>query len=152
MLKAKRCIDGERRRFRSSDPETALGLQLRSVVERLDVDVLVVADLDGAPVNSAVCDELGDEEAIALGQLAASLVKERPSARTVTTTRGFVHVDLVDAGARTWALAAFARHGVPDAIGVARAVAGAARILRDGVMIGSEAPLPLVERGWGTWE
>ncbi len=142
--KPKKCVDGERRHARSDDPETALGLQLASIVARLEVDVLVVADLDGAAVASA-----GEEhEAIALAQLAAALIKELPMRRSVTTTRGFVHVDLVEARGRTWVLAAFARSGVPAPIGIARAVAGASRILRDGLPV-VEAPLRLSVRGGG---
>jgi len=145
--KPTKCISSERRGTRSSDPETALGLQLEAVVEKLGVEVLVVADLDGAAVASA-----GDEESvIALAQFAAAAAKERPAARTITTTRGFVHIDLVDARGRTFVLAAFARFEVPSPIGVARAVSGAARILRDGLAIHLEAALPLVERGWGDW-
>lgn len=140
-------VPGERRGSRSSDPETALGLQLAAVVEKLDVEVLVVADLDGAAVASA-----GEEESVlALAQFAAAAAKERPAARTITTTRGFAHIDLVDARGRTFVLAAFARFEIPSPIGVARAVAGAARILRDGLAIHCEAALPLIERGWGDW-
>ena len=146
--KPKKFVPTERRGTRSSDPETALGLQLAAVVEKLDVEVLVVADHDGAAVASA-----GEEESvIALAQFAAACAKERPAARTITTTRGFVHVDLVDARGRTFVLAAFASFGVPSPIGVARAVAGAARILRDGLAIQlEETALPLTEPGWGDW-
>lgn len=145
--KPKKFVPTERRGTRSSDPETALGLQLAAVVEKLDVEVLVVADLDGAAVASA-----GDHEAvIALAQFAAAAAKERPAARTITTNRGFVHIDLVDARGRTFVLAAFARFTVPSPVGVARAVHGAARILRDGLAIHCEAALPLLERGWGDW-
>ena len=52
----------------------------------------------------------------------------------------------------SFVLAAFARHDVPAPIGVARAVAGAARILRDGLAIAGETALPLIERGWGDWD
>lgn len=146
--KPKKFVPAERRRTRSDDPETALTLQLAAVVERLEVDVLTVGDLDGAAIASA-----GDEaEAIDLAQFAAAAVKERFGAQTITTTRGFVHVDLVEARGRTFVLAAFARHSVPAPIGVARAVAGAARILRPGLAIGTESALPLIERGWGDWE
>lgn len=146
--KPKKFIPSERRRTRSEDPETALGLQLQSVVERLDVDVLLVGDLDGAAIASA-----GDEaEVIDLAQFAAAAVKERFGAHALTTTRGFVHIDLVEARGRTFVLAAFAKTSVPAPIGVARAVAGAARILRGGLSIGSESALLLVERGWGDWE
>ena len=145
--KPKKFVSSERRGSRSCDPETALGLQLAAVVDKLDVEVLVIADLDGAAVASA-----GEEDAaIALAEFAAAAAKERPAARTITTTRGFVHVDLVDARGRTFVLAAFARFGVPSPVGVARAVFGAARILRDGLTVQTEAPLPLVERGWGDW-
>ncbi len=145
--KPKKCVSSERRRYRSSDPETALGLQLATVVEQLDVDVLLVGDLDGAAVASAG----NEDDVIALAQVAAGLIKESPVARTVSTTRGFVHVDLVDARGRSFVLAAFARHAVPHPIAVSRAVAGAARILRDGLSIATEAPLQLLERGWGDW-
>lgn len=146
--KPKKCIVAERRAFRSDDPETALGLQLAAVAEKLAIDALLVGDLDGAALASA-----GDEdEVIALAQLAAALVKQRFGAHALTTTRGFVHVDVVEARGRSWVLCAFARHDVPSPIGVARAVNGAARILRAGVAIGNEAPLPLLERGWGDWD
>jgi hypothetical protein len=150
--KRKKCIDGERRRARSNDPETALGMQFHAVIEKLAIDILVMADFDGAAVNSAVGPDLSDEDAIALAELTAALIKESPAARTVTTNRGFVHVDTVEAKGRTYALGAFARHGIPEPVGVARAVAGAARILRDGLAFSVEAPLPLVERGWGHWD
>ncbi|MGZ3453655.1 MAG: hypothetical protein ACXWUG_07050 [Polyangiales bacterium] len=150
--KKKKCIDGERRRARSNDPETALGMQFHAVIEKLAIDILVMADFDGAAVNSAVSADLSDDDAIALAELTAALIKESPAARTVTTTRGFVHVDTVEAKGRTFALGAFARHGIPEPIGVARAVAGAARILRDGLAFSVEAPMPLVERGWGDWD
>ena len=144
--KPKKFVDGERRRARSSDPEIALGMQLRAIVEKLEIDVMVVADFDGACVESA-----GDPtEAMALADFAAGAAKDRPAARTITTERGFIHVDLVDARGRTFILAAFAKHGVPSPIGVARACSGVSRILRDGLTI--EAALPLTERGsWGDW-
>ncbi|MBI2390619.1 MAG: hypothetical protein HYV09_13600 [Deltaproteobacteria bacterium] len=146
--KPKKCIVAERRAFRSDDPETALGLQLAAVAEKLAIDALLVGDLDGAAVASA-----GDEdEVVALAQLAAGLVKQRFGVHAITTTRGFVHVDVVDARGRSYLVCAFARHGVPSPIGVARAVHGAARILRAGLVVGREAPLPLVERGWGDWD
>jgi hypothetical protein len=148
--KSKKYVPSERRLARSDDPEIALGMQMSAVVERLEIDVLLVCDLDGAAIASA-----GDEaEVIDLAQFAAAAVKDSDVSgpRTIVTTRGFVHVDLVDARGRTFVLAAFARHGVPAPIGVARAVAGAARILRQGLTVGSEAALPLIERGWGDWE
>lgn len=146
--KPKKYVPSERRTTRSDDPEIALGLQLQAIVERLEIDVLTVGDLDGAPIASA-----GDEaEAIELAQFAAAAVKERFGAQTITTTRGFVHVDLVESRGRTFVLAAFAKVSVPAPIGVARAVAGAARILRPGFTIGGETALPLIERGWGDWE
>jgi hypothetical protein len=145
--KPKKFVASERRRTRSVDPETALGMQLATIVDKLDVQVMVIADYDGACVASA-----GPESAaMALARLAAGAAKEDPTARTITTPAGFIHVDLVDARGRTFILAAFARHGVPSAIGVARAVNGAARILRDGISIEGEAALPLSERGWGDW-
>jgi hypothetical protein len=145
--KPKKFVSTERRGARSRDPETALGLQLAAVVDKLDVDVLVVADLDGAAVASA-----GEEDAaMALAEFAAAAAKERIAARTITTTRGFVHIDFVDARGRTFVLAAFARFGVPSPIGVARAVNGAARILKDGLALHTETALPLVARGWGDW-
>ena len=146
--KPKKFVSTERRGSRSSDPETALGLQLAAVVGKLDdVEVLVVADLDGACVASA-----GDEDAsIALAQFAAAAAKERLAARTITTTRGFVHVDFVESRGRTFVLAAVASFGVPSPIGVARAVHGASRILKDGLAVQREAALPLVARGWGDW-
>jgi hypothetical protein len=144
--KPKKFVASERRRARSSDPEIALGLQLQAIVEKLDIDVMVIADFDGACVESA-----GDpDEAMRLADFAAGAAKARPAARTITTERGFIHVDLVDARGRTYILAAFAKHGVPSPIGVARACNGASRILRDGLTI--EAALPLTERGgWGDW-
>lgn len=145
--KPKKYVPSERRATRSEDPEIALGLQLASIRERLDVDALTVGDLEGAPVASA-----GDEaECIDLAQFAAAAIKERFEAQSITTTRGFVHVDLVEARGRTFVLAAFARASVPHPIAVARAVSGAARILRLGLAIGAETALPLVERGWGDW-
>lgn len=143
--KPKKFVDGERRRSRSSDPEIALTRQLETIVDKLDIDVMVVADFDGACVTSAG----NADEAMALADFAAGAAKERPAARTITTERGFIHVDLVDARGRTYILAAFAKHGVPSPIGVARAVNGASRILREGLTI--EAALPLTERGWGDW-
>jgi len=146
--KPKKYVPSERRRARSEDPEIALGMQLSAVVEKLEVDVLLVCDLDGASIASA-----GEEaEVIDLAQFAAASVKELFGPRTMVTTRGFVHVDLVEARGRTFVLAAFAKHGIPAPIGVARAVAGAARILREGLTIGTETALPLLERGWGDWE
>lgn len=145
--KPKKCVTSERRKSRSDDPEIALDLQLATVVTKLEVDVLVIADLDGAPVASA-----GDvDEAISLGAFAAALAKEVPMRRAVTTTRGFVQVDMVEARGRTFVIAAYARHGVPCPVGVARAVAGAGRILKGGLSIDREAPMPLIERGWGEW-
>jgi hypothetical protein len=152
VQKPKKCIDGERRRARSNDPETALGMQFAAVVEKLAIDVLVMADFDGAAVNSAFGPDLSEDDAIALAELCAALIKESPTARTVTTTRGFVHVDTVESRGRTYVLGAFARHGIPEPVGVARAVAGASRILREGLSFSHEAPLPLVERGWGDWD
>ena len=146
-LKETRWVDGERRRTRSEDPETALEQQLRSIVDKLDIDVLVVADREGAPLASA-----GDANAaINLAQLAIALIKDLPMSRGVTTTRGFVHVDRVQVGLFEVVVAAMTCHGVPDPIGVARAVGGVGRILRDGLRLDA-APLPLVVRGgWGDW-
>jgi hypothetical protein len=144
----KKYVTAERRAARSDDTEIALDMQLAAIVAKREVDVLVIADLDGAPVASA-----GDvDEAILLGAFAAALAKEIPMRRAVTTTRGFVQVDLVESRGRTFVIAAYARHGVPCPVGVARAVGGAARILQGGLTIDREAPLPLVERGgWGDW-
>ena len=148
----KKYVPAERRLSRSDDPETALGLQLRSLVERLEVDALLVCDLDGAAIASAWSESAGEVEAIALAEFAAATVKERFGAHAVTTTRGFVHVDLVDARGRTFVLAAFAKTSIPAPVAVARAVAGAARILQGGLAIGAETALPLRARGWGDWE
>lgn len=146
--KPKKFIDGERRRVRSDDPETALSFQLEAVVQKTDVDVLVVADFDGAPIASA-----GDPQlAMDLAQLGVALLKELPLERGVTTTRGFVHVDRVRVGPRDFVVAALRRASVPDPIGMARAVHGAARILAEGLPL-VEAPLPLSVRGsWGDWD
>jgi hypothetical protein len=146
--KPKKFVVAERRRSRSEDPEIALDMQLASIVARLEVDVMVVGDLDGAPVASA-----GDiDEAIDLAAFAAGLAKETPMRRAVTTTRGFVQIDLVDVCGRTFVVAAYAKHGTPCPVGVARAVAGAARILSDGFTLGRAAPIPLkVLGGWGDW-
>ena len=145
--KPKKFVTSERRQARSSDPEIALGMQLATIVEKLDVDVIVIADFDGACVASA-----GDEAAaVELADFAAGAAKDQSRARAITTERGFIHVDLVEARGRTFILAAFAAHGVPSAVGVARAVHGAARILRDGLIVQTEAALPLLERGWGDW-
>ncbi len=144
----KKGTETERRRARSDDTEIALDLQLAAIVTKLEVDVLVVADLDGAPVASA-----GDvDEAIELAAFAAAMAKEIPMRRAVTTTRGFVQVELVESRGRTFAVAAYAKGGVPCPVGVARAVAGAARILQAGLCIDREAPVPLVvQGGWGDW-
>ena len=152
VTKQKKCVDGERRRSRSSDAEIALDLQLAYIVDGLDVDVLVVCDLDGAPVASA-----GDvDHAIDLAAFAAATAKDHGiigvAKKAFITTRGFVHLDLIDARGRTFVVAALGKFAVPAPIGMARAVNGAARILENGLTLCAEAPLPLVERGaWGDW-
>ncbi len=149
IQKPKKFIAAERRRVRSDDPETALSLHLQAIVEKLEVDVLVVSDFDGAPVASA-----GEPHAaMDLAQLGVALLKELPLERGVTTTRGFVHVDRVRVGMRELVVAAMSRAAVPDPIGIARAVHGAARILAEGLTWASEAAIPLsVRGGWGEWD
>ncbi len=128
--------DSDRRRQRSSDTLTALGLQLEAVLRDCEVAALVVTDFDGTPVASA-----GDmEEVAALATFASSAVREVPHARSLTTTRGFVHVDVVQARGRLVAVAAYARFGVPSPEGVARAVQGATRILRQGLSVRPPPP------------
>ena len=117
----------ERRRVRSSDPLSALELQLGAVYDAGDVESIVITDLDGTPVASA-----GEpDDAQALASFAAAVMREVPIGRSLTTTRGFVHVALVPAGRRMFAVAAHARFAVPSPAGVSRAVAGACRILRN---------------------
>lgn len=140
-------IESERRRTRSSDAEVALAFQLEHVRAAHAVDCLVIADLDGAPIASAGT----EEESIDLAAFVAAAAKDSHRGRSITTTRGFVQVELVDVGGRTFVLGASTRFGVPDPQGIARAVAGAARILIDGVPL--EAPMPLVRfGGWGDWD
>jgi len=141
-------VDSERRRFRSIDPETALLHQIQIAHERHGVELLVVCDLDGAPVAAA-----GDEErSFALAAFAAATAKNAPERQVIVTNQGFVIVDVVDARGRTFVVAAQGRFAIPDVSGVSRAVAGAKRILQDGLTIGDAAPIPLVAYGgWGDW-
>ena len=121
----------ERRRVRSSDTLTALDIQLKAVMETCDVQSLVITDLDGTPIASA--GEL--EDLFALASFAATVLREIPLGCALTTTRGFVQVELVRVGPRMVAVAAHARFGVPSPAGVSRAVQGATRILRSGVSV-----------------
>jgi hypothetical protein len=140
-------VDAERRRTRSSDAEVALAFQLEVVRAEYAVDCVVVADLEGAAIASA-----GPEaESIDLAEFVGAAAKDSHRSRCITTSRGFVQVELVHSAGRTFVLGASTRFGVPDPTGVVRAVAGAARILRDGIPV--EAPIPLVRfGGWGDWE
>jgi len=140
-------VESERRRTRSDDAEVALAYQLEVVRAEHAVDCVVVADLDGAPIASA-----GPEaESMDLAEFVAAAAKDSHRSRCITTSRGFVQVELVCTGGRTYVLGASTRFGVPDPSAVVRAVAGVARILRDGVPV--EAPIPLVRfGGWGDWE
>jgi hypothetical protein len=142
-------IDGERRRTRSSDPEIALQMQLQTVLEAHDVDVLVIADLDGAPLATA-----GEAEpAMALAAFAAGVAKDHPLWQSMVTNQGFIVVQRVEVGIRTWVIAAQARFNLPDRRGIARAVVGTMRILRDGLALDVAAPIPLVSvGGWGDWD
>jgi hypothetical protein len=140
-------IEAERRRTRSSDAEVALAFQLEHVRAAHAVDCVVVADLDGAAIASAGT----EEESIDLAAFVAAAAKDSHRGRNITTTRGFVQVELVTVGARTFVLGASTRFGVPDPSGIARAVAGIARILLEGIPV--EAPIPLVRfGGWGDWD
>ena len=143
------CIDGERRRTRSIDPEIALQMQLQTVLEAHDVDVLVIADLEGAPLATA-----GEAEpAMALAAFAAAVAKDHPMWQSMVTNQGFIVVQRVEVGIRTWVIAAQARFNLPDRRGIARAVVGTMRILRDGLALDVPAPIPLVSLGsWGDWE
>jgi len=126
----------ERRRVRSSDTLTALDLQLKAVMQTCEVQSLVITDLDGTPIASA--GEL--EDVFALASFAASVLREIPLGRALTTTRGFVQVDLVRAGPRMVGVAAHSRFGVPSPEGVSRAVQGATRILRSGLSVRRPRP------------
>ena len=143
------CIDAERRRTRSIDPEIALQFQLQTVLEAHDVDVLVIADLDGAPLATA-----GDEEAaMNLAAFAAGVAKDHPAWQSMVTNQGFIVLQRVEVGIRTWVVAAKARFTLPDRRGIARAVVGTMRILRDGLALDVAAPIPLVSvGGWGDWD
>jgi hypothetical protein len=140
--------DDERRRRRSIDPEIALQLQLQSVLDAQGVELLVIGDLEGAPLATA-----GDgDAAIELANFAAGVAKMHRSWQSMVTNQGFVVVQRVEIGVCTWVVAAQARFELPDRRGIARAVEGAMRILRDGVIIAGEAPVPLVKvGGWGEW-
>jgi hypothetical protein len=142
-------IDGERRRTRSTDPEIALQMQLQTVLEAHDVDVLVIADLDGAALATA-----GEAEpAMALAAFAAGVAKDHPMWQSMVTNQGFIVVQRVEVGIRTWVIAAQARFNLPDRRGIARAVVGTMRILRDGLALDVAAPIPLVSvGGWGDWD
>jgi hypothetical protein len=142
-------LEGERRRTRSIDPEIALQMQLQAVLDAHEVDVLVIADLDGAPLATA-----GDTEcAIALAAFAAGVAKDHPMWQSMVTNQGFIVVQRVEVGIRTWVVAAQARFNLPDRRGIARAVVGTMRILRDGLALDVAAPIPLVSVGsWGDWD
>jgi hypothetical protein len=148
-LRPKIFVDAERRTRRSVDAETALQLQLQSVFEQHDVDVIVIADLDGTPAATA-----GEAEAaIALADFAAGVAKEHPCWQSMVTNRGFVVVQRVQIGLKAFVVAAQARFTLPDRSGIARAVTGVMRILKDGLTLQGEAPMPLVQvGGWGDWE
>ena len=138
-----------RRRRRSVDPEIALRLQLRAVFEAHEVDVIVITDLEGAPV--AIAGE--PDAAMALAEFAAGVAKEHPEWQSMVTNRGFVVVQRVQVGLRAFAVAAQARFTLPDRRGITQAVTGAMRILKDGITLQGEAPIPLVQiGGWGDWK
>jgi hypothetical protein len=141
-------IDGERRRTRSIDPEIALQMQLQTVLEMHDVDILVIADLDGAPLATA-----GEAEpAMALAAFAAGVAKDYPTWQSMVTNQGFIVIQRVEIGIRTWVIAAQAKYSLPDRRGIARAVMGTMRILKDGLLLCTPAPMPLTQvGGWGDW-
>jgi hypothetical protein len=145
-MRPKIYVDCERRRTRSVDPEIALQMQLQTVLEAHDVDLIVIADLDGAAVATA-----GDgDSAMDLAQFAAAVAKEHPTWESMVTSQGFVVVQRVEIGLRTWVVAAQARYSLPDRAGIARAVMGTMRIVREGLAV--EAAIPLVQLGgWGDW-
>ena len=148
-MRPKTCVSSERRTRRSVDAETALQLQLQAVFEQHEVDVIVIADLDGTPAATA-----GEaESAIALADFAAGVAKEHPQWQSMVTNRGFVVVERVQIGLKAFVIAAQARFTLPDRGGIARAVTGVMRILKDGLTLQGEAPMPLVQvGGWGDWK
>ncbi|GAC1533731.1 MAG: hypothetical protein NVS3B10_27910 [Polyangiales bacterium] len=149
-------VDGERRRRRSVDPETALQHQLQEVLEQHEVELIVIADLDGAAVACAaaiVAEDGWSDAAMLLAEFSAGVAREHGSWQSMVTNRGYVVVQRVEVGIRTFVVAAQAKYNLPDRGGIARAVTGAMRILRDGLAVAGEAPMPLLQRGgWGDWE
>lgn len=135
-------IERERRSTRSEDPERALQLQLDTVVSAHDLDLLVIADCDGAPVEMSGDPDLGME----LADFAAATYKRSPEPQTLVTSRGFVIVAPVQTPVRTFVIAAQGRFAAPDPKGFARALAGVTRILKDGLVLHCEAPMPLVRK------
>ena len=127
----------------------ALQLQLQVVLDENEVDLLVIADSDGAAVATA-----GEAEAaIDLAAFAAGVAKDHPSWQSMVTSRGFVVMQRVQIGLRAYVVAAQARFSLPDGAAIARAVFGAMRILRDGLVVDTPAAIPLVSEGsWGEWE
>jgi hypothetical protein len=143
------CIDGERRSRRSVDPEIALQLQLQHVATRQDLDLLVVADLDGAPVATA-----GPiDDAIELADLAARVAHEYDTWQSMVASRGYVCVTRVEIGFRRFCVAAQSRFALPDRAAIGRALEGTMRILAGGLYVDAQAPIPLVSLGgWGDWD
>jgi ribose 5-phosphate isomerase len=135
-------IDRERRGSRSEDPERALQLQLDAVVAEHELDLLVIADSDGAPVEMSGDPDLGME----LAQYAAAAFRKHPETQTHVTSRGFLVVAPVQTPVRTFVIAAQGRWSIPDPQGFSRALAGVTRILKDGLFVHCEAPMALVRR------
>ena len=148
-MRPKIYVPRDRRTRRSVDAETALQLQIQTVYEEHAVDVIVIADLDGTPAATA-----GDvDQAIDLAEFAAGVAKEHPCWQSMVTNRGFVVVQRVQIGLKAFVIAAQARFTLPDRSGIARAVTGVMRILKDGLTLQGEAPMPLVQvGGWGDWK
>jgi ribose 5-phosphate isomerase len=142
MARPKVWVERERRTTRSEDPERALMLQLDAVVTAHDLDLLVIADSDGTPVEMSGDPDLGLE----LADFAAASFKRTPETQTLVTSRGFVVVAPVQTPVRTFVIAAQGRWSIPDPKGFARALAGVTRILKDGLFLHCEAPLPLVRK------
>ncbi len=141
-LRPKVWIEHERRSSRSEDPERALQLQLDAVVSSHDLDLLVIADSDGAPVEMSGDPDLGME----LAQFAAASFRKAAEARTYATSRGFVVVAPLQTPVRTFVIAAQGRFAIPDPQGFTRALRGVERILKDGLFVQCEAPLPLATK------
>jgi hypothetical protein len=142
LVRPKVWIESERRTSRSDDPERALQLQLDAVLASHDLDLLVVADCDGTPIEMSGDPDLGME----LADFAAAVFKKSGDAQTLVTSRGFVVVAPVQTALKTYVIAAQGRWSVPDMAGFARALAGVERILRAGVFVRCAVAMPLVRR------